>query len=121
MKRLKVFLFTIMVVSLGSFSFAEGADAQFYFDRGSTFFNEGQFDKAIKDFSEALSQNPTITEAYYNRGQAYYKKGQYENAIADFNKVIEVFPQIVANLRKLSPYWDNERNAPRAEALDLVR
>ena len=35
--------------------------------------------------------------------------------------ILEVFPQIVANLRKLSPYWDNERNAPRLDALKLVQ
>jgi cysteine desulfurase len=39
----------------------------------------------------------------------------------DIDTIIDVFPQIVANLRKLSPYWDNERNAPRTEALNLVQ
>lgn len=34
----------------------------------------------------------------------------------DVNKILEVFPGIVSNLRKLSPYWDTERNAPRPEA-----
>jgi cysteine desulfurase len=43
------------------------------------------------------------------------------NTDEDVDKIIEVFPQIVANLRKLSPYWDNERNAPRPEALDMVK
>jgi cysteine desulfurase len=43
------------------------------------------------------------------------------NSDEDVDKIIEVFPQIVANLRKLSPYWDNERNAPRPEALDMVK
>jgi cysteine desulfurase len=38
------------------------------------------------------------------------------NADSDVDRVIEVFPRIVANLRKLSPYWDNERNAPRPDA-----
>jgi cysteine desulfurase len=42
------------------------------------------------------------------------------NSDEDVDRVVEVFPQIVANLRKLSPYWDNERNAPRPEALDMV-
>jgi cysteine desulfurase len=41
------------------------------------------------------------------------------NTETDIDKVVEVFPQIVANLRKLSPYWDNERNAPRADAPSL--
>ena len=39
----------------------------------------------------------------------------------DIDRVLEVFPQIVTNLRKLSPYWDNERNMPRADASTLVR
>ncbi|MBP1624493.1 MAG: iscS [Acidobacteria bacterium] len=43
------------------------------------------------------------------------------NTDEDIDRIIEVFPQIVANLRKLSPYWDNEKNAPRADALKLVQ
>jgi len=35
------------------------------------------------------------------------------NTDEDIDRIIEVFPQIVANLRKLSPYWDNEKNHPR--------
>jgi cysteine desulfurase len=41
------------------------------------------------------------------------------NSDEDIDKTIEIFPQIVANLRKLSPYWDNERNAPRPDAPSL--
>jgi len=43
------------------------------------------------------------------------------NTDEDIDKIIEVFPQIVANLRNLSPYWDNERNAPRPEAMDMLK
>jgi cysteine desulfurase len=39
----------------------------------------------------------------------------------DIDKIVEVFPQIVSNLRKLSPYWDNEKNLPRADALTLLQ
>ncbi len=42
------------------------------------------------------------------------------NTEADVDRIIEVFPQVVANLRRLSPYWDNEKNAPRPEAENLV-
>ncbi len=41
------------------------------------------------------------------------------NTVEEIEKIIEVFPQIVANLRKISPYWDNERNAPRPDAPSL--
>jgi cysteine desulfurase len=42
------------------------------------------------------------------------------NTDEDIDKVLEVFPKIVASLRKLSPYWDNEHNVPRTDALNLI-
>ena len=42
------------------------------------------------------------------------------NTEEDIDRILEAFPEVVANLRKLSPYWDNETNAPRPEAKDLV-
>ena len=54
-------------------------------------------------------------------GSVRFSLSRY-NTDEDIDTIIEVFPQIVANLRKLSPYWDNEkRNAPRADALKLVQ
>jgi cysteine desulfurase len=38
----------------------------------------------------------------------------------EIDTVIEVFPEIVANLRRLSPYWDNKKNEPRPEALEML-
>jgi cysteine desulfurase len=53
-------------------------------------------------------------------GSVRFSLSRY-NTDEDIDTIIEVFPQIVANLRKLSPYWDNERNAPRPDALALVQ
>ncbi|MDX2436397.1 MAG: aminotransferase class V-fold PLP-dependent enzyme, partial [Acidobacteriota bacterium] len=39
---------------------------------------------------------------------------------AEIDRVIEVFPEIVASLRRLSPYWDAAKNAPRPEALSMM-
>jgi cysteine desulfurase len=30
----------------------------------------------------------------------------------EIDRVLEVFPEIVANLRAISPYWDKEKNEP---------
>jgi cysteine desulfurase len=32
---------------------------------------------------------------------------------AEVERIAEVFPQVVANLRNMSPYWDQKRNLPR--------
>ena len=43
------------------------------------------------------------------------------NTEEDVDRIIEVFPQVVANLRRLSPYWDQEKNAPRADADEMIQ
>ncbi|MFH1418872.1 MAG: cysteine desulfurase NifS [Planctomycetota bacterium] len=43
------------------------------------------------------------------------------NTEEDVDRIVEVFPQIVANLRKMSPYWDNARNEPRPDAEELLQ
>ena len=35
---------------------------------------------------------------------------------AEVRRIAEVFPQVVANLRHMSPYWDQKRNQPRENA-----
>ena len=53
-------------------------------------------------------------------GSVRFSLSRY-TTVEEIEKVIEVFPTIVANLRRLSPYWDVESNAPRAEAIALMQ
>jgi cysteine desulfurase len=43
------------------------------------------------------------------------------NTDADIDRIVEVFPRVVANLRHLSPYWDNRTNRPRGNAKELLQ
>jgi tetratricopeptide (TPR) repeat protein len=71
-----------------------------YIDSSSILFNRGhsylfmkQYDKAIADFSQAISLNPKKYEAYGNRGVSYSAKGKYDKAIDDYNQVIFLNPK----------------------------
>ena len=44
-----------------------------------------------------------------------------ETTEEDIDHVLEVMPKIVDNLRKLSPYWDQEKQCPRGEALIIEK
>jgi len=44
-------------------------------------------------------------------GSVRFSLSRY-NTDREIDKVIEVFPGIVESLRKLSPYWDSDRNVP---------
>jgi len=52
-------------------------------------------------------------------GSVRFSFSRYNNQ-AEIDRIIEVFPQVVANLRRLSPYWDNARNEPRPDAEKLI-
>jgi cysteine desulfurase len=43
------------------------------------------------------------------------------NTDEDVDRILEVFPEVVANLRRLSPYWDHETNAPRSDADVMIQ
>ena len=92
----KYILFTLALVLIVTIGFGTKVDAETkedYFNRGSAYYVNGQYDKAIADLSKAIELNPKDAKAYYNRGLAYGKgKGQFDKAIADFTKAIELDP-----------------------------
>ena len=53
-------------------------------------------------------------------GSVRFSLSRY-NTEGEIDTVIEVFPEIVASLRRLSPYWDFERDAPTPEALEMLK
>ncbi len=53
-------------------------------------------------------------------GSVRFSLSRY-NTDADIDHILKVFPGVVSNLRRLSPYWDQQQNAPRADAEELVR
>ncbi len=46
------------------------------------------------------------------QGSVRFSFSRY-NTDADVDRIIEAFPKMVANVRRISPYWDQEKNAPR--------
>ena len=66
------------------------ASAEAYINRGSDWYEKGEYDKAISDFNEAIRLNPKDADAYDNRGVAWGKKGDKVKAEADFKKAKEL-------------------------------
>jgi len=46
------------------------------------------------------------------QGSVRFSFSRY-NTDAELDHIIEVFPEAVANVRRISPYWDRAKNAPR--------
>lgn len=61
-----------------------------YLGRAEAYYETGQYDKAISDFTKAIELG---SERYTDRGLAYYAMGQYEKAISDYDKTLELHPR----------------------------
>ena len=66
---------------------------EYYNNRGITAAKQSEYERAISEFTRAISRNPTFADAYYNRGLVYVSFGQVEKAVSDFTKVIEITPE----------------------------
>ena len=64
-----------------------------YFNRGSHLLNNGELDRALKDFDTTIALNPKNTLAHYLRSTAWIRKGDYDRAIADAARAISVNPK----------------------------
>ncbi len=63
-----------------------------YYNRGQEFMNRGRPEKAIEDYTTALTLDPLYREAFFNRGVALEQLGRVEEAMADYEKTISLDP-----------------------------
>ena len=68
--------------------------------RGIAYYEQGQYDRAIRDFDEAIRLDAGYVHAWNNRGLTYSNKGQYDRAIRDLDEAIRLDPGHV-------PAWHN--------------
>ena len=61
-------------------------------DNGLMLYEDGEYDKALDDFNEALLLDKGYTDCYINRGNVFLKKEEFQKALDDFNAAIELKP-----------------------------
>lgn len=88
------FLFTLFVFS--AFLCAE-VQSMALVQRGQTYRNLYEWDRALADFDAAIELAPTYAPAYFERGLLYYsvlQTGQdlRDEALADFQRYLELAP-----------------------------
>jgi tetratricopeptide (TPR) repeat protein len=71
-------------------------DAMAFGNRGVTYANLGEHQKAINDYDQAIAINPKDARSFYNRGLSYRKLEKEEKAIKDFKKAQDLDPSIIA-------------------------
>lgn len=59
-----------------------------YITRGMANYGQGEYDRAISDFSNAIKPNTIYREPYLYRGAAHYKKGAHSLAVHDLIRAL---------------------------------
>jgi len=97
MKRTKPFCILIALAAILLASCATTAvtgDAEALFNLGNAFYDNGDYDNAIANYTAALRIKPNNHEALYKRGVAYFIKGDIDVAIMDFTEAIWLKPDM---------------------------
>lgn len=79
---------------------------------GKDYLVRGSYDRAIREFSNALKQKPGDAVALVDRGTAYNQLENYPRAIADFNQALKLNPNnaLALNNRGVSYFRQGKLN-----------
>ena len=67
-------------------------------NRGVAYSEKGEFDRAIRDYDQAIRINPNFAEAFDHRGIAFAKKDELDRAIRDFDQALKIKPDFAKAL-----------------------
>lgn len=79
--------------ALNSGKLNDQAAAQVRANLGVGFFELGQYNDAIAEYSRAIEAEPSMIGAYLNRARAYERVSRLREAAADYAKALELDPQ----------------------------
>jgi len=108
----KIVIAAVAVCALGFavYYFSKGknepGDIAAMSNEGVEYVKEGNYNKAIDSYNDALDmkEDPTL---YYNRGVAYMNKGDNENAVKDFTKALDMQPSNISALNNRALIYRN--------------
>ena len=77
---------------------------------GRKYFKAGEYEKAIKAFTEAIKIDKDYSGYYSDRGKTYIELGEYNKAISDMNKAISLTPDESSYYALRSDIYMNQKD-----------
>jgi tetratricopeptide (TPR) repeat protein len=87
----RVLVFIILSLCAVASALCAGIQSNFY--QANNYYSEGEYEKAIKAYEEALSSGFESGNLYYNLGNSYFKKGELGRAILNYEKAMRLIPR----------------------------
>ena len=90
--------------------------AKQHFEQGQAYMNQGEYEKAVNEFTESIRLNPKHLFAYTRRGIAYNEViKKHEKALTKINKLLESEPDNVTFLNRRGVIYLKMGNIDDAE------
>lgn len=67
--------------------------ANFYFQRSTTFHQQGQYNDAIANFKTCIQLDPSFADCYNGLGMAYREIGDFTQALSNHDQAIAINPR----------------------------
>jgi len=80
------------------------------------FYQKGDNDRAIADYSDAIRLDPNYSAAYNSRGFVYYARKDFDRALADYNDAIRIDPKNAVAIYNRGSYYFEKQDFDRALA-----
>ncbi len=84
--------------------------------RGLGWLYKGEFDHAVKDFTELLRLLPDSGAAYNNRAMAWQGKGEHDKAVADYTAAMKLNPTDASSVYNRGIVWQTMKEYDKAIA-----
>lgn len=74
-------------------------------NRGVAWLTNGDHDRAIADYSDAIRLDPKRAYAYVSRGNVWLDKKDYDRALTNYNDAIKLDPKDASAYRSRGGVW----------------
>ncbi|HEY2137005.1 MAG TPA: tetratricopeptide repeat protein [Xanthobacteraceae bacterium] len=85
-----------------------------YLNRGQTYYERNDYDRAIADFTRAIEVDPTYPMGYNNRANSWHIKGDEDRAIASYDQTIRLDPNYTAAFTGRGLAYEKKGNIEQA-------
>lgn len=111
-----VFMLCLLAAALAVAATGE-KDYRALYQRGVEHNKKGEFDAAIRLYTEALALKPESAGLFFVRGRAYLQKDLHDKAIGDLTKAIQLKPDydVAYNVRGLAYVGKNQKDQAKPD------
>ncbi|HET9533236.1 MAG TPA: tetratricopeptide repeat protein [Blastocatellia bacterium] len=92
----------------------ESKEAEEYHRAGLSYYESGQYEKAVEAYERAILKKPAREDYYFNLAMAYSSLGRYKDAVSAYNTAIRIKPDYTVAYFNLGHAYSNIKKYERA-------